>query len=139
MAAGLGPPGAAKTRRTLIAIEDFGVVRGSLFVKTVVSCLRRICKASGSARSLRIGSFLEDYAAMGAADGNDSRRKRTVEQLRRAREQMERRLVAEHDRRRAEDQIREELRDSRAITIGSQKPVQRKKPNSSVDDRDKDT
>ena len=73
---------------------------------------------------------------MGAADGNDSRRKRTVEQLRRAREQLERRLVAEHDRRRAEHQIREELRDSRAITIASQKPAQRKEPDASVDECD---
>jgi hypothetical protein len=42
---------------------------------------------------------------------------RTVEQLRRVREQMEERRLAQIERRRAEDRVREELRDGRARVI----------------------
>lgn len=41
----------------------------------------------------------------------------TTEQLRRAREAMEQRLSLAEDRRRAEDQIRDEYHDSRAIIV----------------------
>jgi hypothetical protein len=44
-------------------------------------------------------------------------RLRTVEQLRRVREQMEQKRLAHHERRRAEDRIREELRESRARVV----------------------
>src|SRR5689334_19873633 len=43
--------------------------------------------------------------------------RRTLEQLRRARMAMDNRLVEQYERRRAEDRIREELRDERATTI----------------------
>jgi hypothetical protein len=42
----------------------------------------------------------------------------SVEQLRRVREQLERRLASGEDQRRAEDQIREEYHDSRARIVG---------------------
>jgi hypothetical protein len=45
----------------------------------------------------------------------------SVEQLRRARERLERRLASGEDRRRAEDRIREEYHDSRARTVGTHK------------------
>jgi len=41
----------------------------------------------------------------------------TAEQLRRARAAMEQRLALAEDRRRAEDQIRDEYHDSRAVVI----------------------
>ena len=41
----------------------------------------------------------------------------SVEQLRRAREQLEQRLASGDDQRRAEDRIREEYHDSRARTV----------------------
>jgi hypothetical protein len=41
----------------------------------------------------------------------------TTEQLRRARAQMEQRLTMAEDRRRAEDRIRDEYHDSRAIIV----------------------
>lgn len=44
-------------------------------------------------------------------------RLRTVEQLRRVREQMEQERLAQHEQRRAEDLIREELQESRARVI----------------------
>jgi hypothetical protein len=43
--------------------------------------------------------------------------RRTLEQIRRLREEMESRNLEEQERRRAEDRIREELHDSRATTI----------------------
>jgi hypothetical protein len=45
----------------------------------------------------------------------------SVEQLRRARERLERRLASDEERRRAEDRIREEYHDSRARTVATQK------------------
>jgi hypothetical protein len=41
------------------------------------------------------------------------------ERLRELREQMERRSTEQHERRRAEDRIREELRDERAVVVGA--------------------
>jgi hypothetical protein len=52
-----------------------------------------------------------------AAADEPARRPRSVEQLRRAREEMEAHRSDRQERRRAEDKIREELRDSRARTI----------------------
>jgi hypothetical protein len=43
--------------------------------------------------------------------------RRTLEELRRARERLQHTFEAQQERRRAEDLIREELRDSRAKTI----------------------
>ena len=45
----------------------------------------------------------------------------SVEQLRRAREELERRLASGDDQRRAEDRIREEYHDSRARTVRGRK------------------
>ena len=45
----------------------------------------------------------------------------SVEQLRRAREQLEQRLASGDDQRRVEDRIREEYHDSRARTVGKRK------------------
>ena len=45
----------------------------------------------------------------------------SVEQLRRARHQLEQRLASRDDQRRAEDRIREEYHDSRARTVGKRK------------------
>jgi hypothetical protein len=45
------------------------------------------------------------------------RQMRTVEQLRRVREQIEQKWSEEHERRRAEDHIREELHDSRSRIV----------------------
>jgi hypothetical protein len=45
----------------------------------------------------------------------------SVEQLRRARHQLEQRLASGDDQRRAEDRIREEYHDSRARTVGKRK------------------
>ena len=45
----------------------------------------------------------------------------SVEQLRRARAQLEQRLASGDDQRRAEDRIREEYHDSRARTVGTRK------------------
>jgi hypothetical protein len=54
----------------------------------------------------------------------DRRQHQTVEQLRRARARLEQRQSIATDRRRTEDRIREELRDSRAVTISaSQRPA----------------
>lgn len=47
---------------------------------------------------------------------------RTLEQLRRVRLKFERMLEAEQQRRRAEDRIREELHDQRAVTINGKQP-----------------
>jgi len=44
---------------------------------------------------------------------------RTLERLRQIREQMEQHQRVDQERRRAEDRIREELRDERARTVGS--------------------
>ena len=45
----------------------------------------------------------------------------SVEQLRRARHQLEQRLASGDDQRREEDRIREEYHDSRARTVGKRK------------------
>ena len=48
----------------------------------------------------------------------------SVEQLRRAREQLEQRLASSDDQRRAEDRIREDYHDSHARTVrGRKKPA----------------
>jgi len=47
--------------------------------------------------------------------------RRTLDQLRKARVAMENRLVEQYERRRAEDRIREELRDGRARTINGER------------------
>jgi hypothetical protein len=51
-----------------------------------------------------------------AAD-NPKRTLRTAERLREVRQQLERKSLGEQERRRSEDAIREELRDSRAKTL----------------------
>jgi hypothetical protein len=51
-----------------------------------------------------------------------SRRLNTIERLRHIRQQIEKRHVHEQERRRAEDEIREELHDARAKTLGAEKP-----------------
>jgi hypothetical protein len=52
----------------------------------------------------------------------------TTEQLRRARALMEQRLAIVEDRRRAEDRIRDEYHDSRAIVVTwTRKPAQKRK------------
>jgi hypothetical protein len=45
----------------------------------------------------------------------------SVEQLRRARKQLEQRLTSGDDQRRAEDRIREDYHDSRATTVRNRK------------------
>jgi hypothetical protein len=50
------------------------------------------------------------------------RRLQTLEQLRRARASLEARLALQDELRRAEDRIRDEYHDSRAITVNSPKP-----------------
>jgi hypothetical protein len=47
----------------------------------------------------------------------DRRQQQTLEQLRRARARLEQRQSAGVERRRREDRIRDELQDSRAVTI----------------------
>ncbi|HKB11693.1 MAG TPA: hypothetical protein VKD69_13615 [Vicinamibacterales bacterium] len=47
----------------------------------------------------------------------DRPERRTLDQIRRLREEMESRTFAEQERRRAEDRIREELHDARATTV----------------------
>jgi hypothetical protein len=54
-----------------------------------------------------------------AVSADAATRRRTVEQLRRAREHMEQKGFAESEQRRREDRLREELHDSRAVTISS--------------------
>jgi hypothetical protein len=51
-----------------------------------------------------------------AADAS-TRRTRTLDQLRHVRDQMEQGRFDQHEHRRAEDRIREELQDSRATTV----------------------
>jgi hypothetical protein len=52
------------------------------------------------------------------SEANPRRYQLSVEQLRRARERLERRLASGEDQRRAEDRIREEYHDSRARIVG---------------------
>ena len=52
-----------------------------------------------------------------AVSADAATRRRTVEQLRRAREHMEQKGFAESEQRRQEDRLREEFHDSRAVTI----------------------
>jgi hypothetical protein len=79
--------------------------------------------------------WAERYVPRGADGGLDPRRpsardiasidaseqalRETLARLRRLREQIGRRHIAEADRRRVEDRIRDELRDSRAETINA--------------------
>jgi hypothetical protein len=51
----------------------------------------------------------------------DRSQRRTVEQLRRVREEMDTKRCERQERRRAEDRIREELHDSRAKILNDQK------------------
>lgn len=51
------------------------------------------------------------------AQAADLRKPRSAERLREIRQQMDDRSLSEHERRRVEDAVREELRDSRAKTV----------------------
>jgi hypothetical protein len=58
------------------------------------------------------------------ADGTAvSRRLNTIERLRHIRQQIEQQHVREQQRRRAEDEIREELHDARAKTVGTEETI----------------
>jgi hypothetical protein len=54
----------------------------------------------------------------------DARLRRTLEQLRLFREQLEQRITQDRERRRAEDRIREERHDARATTIRARRPTE---------------
>jgi hypothetical protein len=58
-----------------------------------------------------------DDFTRGLADERDPKASRNADQLRSARKHMEHRAVQQHEQRRFEDDVREELRDSRARTI----------------------
>jgi hypothetical protein len=57
------------------------------------------------------------FASSTHAADRPKRTLRTAERLREVREQLERKSLGEQERRRSEDAIREELRDSRATTV----------------------
>jgi len=69
----------------------------------------------GPARAERRGHSSPVVRAV-VADG-PARRLRTLEQLRRVRDEIEMRRVEQHEQRRAEDRIREEHHDARAKTV----------------------
>lgn len=66
----------------------------------------------GTSREARVTSAAHHYAV--AADRS---KQRTVEELRRAREKMEKKRSEEQERRRAENRIREDLHDARSKTL----------------------
>lgn len=76
-------------------------------------------RVARSRLEVRASSRRERHRA--AAADAPARRTRTVEQLRRVREQMEQRRFEMQERRRAEDRIREELQESRATIIPSKR------------------
>ena len=68
-------------------------------------------------RNARAGARFEIPPSMGAEPLRDARLRKTLEQLRDAREQSAQRHAVARERRRVEDQIRDERHDARAKTI----------------------
>jgi hypothetical protein len=62
-----------------------------------------------------------------ASPTRDARLRRTLEQLRSFREELEQRSTQDRERRRAEDRIREERHDARATTIRAARSAERRR------------
>ena len=75
----------------------------------------RLVHSSGKARPRR--ELAGPIASVAQAADEPRRTPRTAERLREIRQQMEQQSLGEQQRRRLEDDIREELRDSRAKTV----------------------
>jgi hypothetical protein len=103
----------------LDGIDVSGYAEGDLFELALADAELLIAEGwavRDSSQDVRGTSFVDERAL--AADRAEPR---TQEQLRRIREQMDSKRLEQHERRRAEDRIREAHHDSRSKTVSDKK------------------